>query len=201
MPGLIGQIRGFLTRKRHKVTMAFVDHYSGYSHVHFQQSTSALETLEAKRCFERFAKSYRTRIGHYHADNGIFAEKGFVDQVHDSSQTMSFCAVNAHHQNGVAKKKIRDLQEAARTMLVHAKQRWPTAITANLWPHAIRMANAVTNRAPKLKESTVSPIDVEPVVKHSHAVGQSDLSIQSQSHIELHSRERSLVHRCRDIDI
>jgi len=32
-------------------------------------------------------------------------------------------------------------------------------------------------------------------------VGQSDLSIQSQSHIEPHSRERSSAHRCRDIDI
>jgi len=33
------------------------------------------------------------------------------------------------------------------------------------------------------------------------SVGQSDLSIQSQSHIEPHSRERSSAHRCRDIDI
>jgi len=103
--------------------------------------------------------------------------EGFVDQVHDCGQTISFCAVNAHHQNGVAEKKIRDLQEAARTTLVHAKQRWPSAITANLWPCAIRMANAVANRAPKLKESTVSPtdmfaqIDVAPVAKHSHAFG------------------------------
>jgi len=75
-PGLIGQMRGFLTRKRHKVTTAFVDHHSGCSCVHFQQTTSALETLEAKRCFERFAKSHRTRIGHCHADNGVFEERG-----------------------------------------------------------------------------------------------------------------------------
>jgi len=33
------------------------------------------------------------------------------------------------------------------------------------------------------------------------SVGQSDLSIQSQSHIEPHSRERSSAHRYRDIDI
>jgi len=33
------------------------------------------------------------------------------------------------------------------------------------------------------------------------AVGQSDPSIQSQSHIEPHSRERSSSHRYRDIDI
>jgi len=32
-------------------------------------------------------------------------------------------------------------------------------------------------------------------------VGQSDLSIQSQSHIEPHSRERSSAHRCRNIDV
>jgi len=33
------------------------------------------------------------------------------------------------------------------------------------------------------------------------SVGQSDLSIQSQSHIEPHSRERSSAHRYRDIHI
>jgi hypothetical protein len=85
-------------------------------------------------------------IRHYHADNGIFAAKEFISALEaDGGQTISYCGVNAHHQNGHAEKKIRDLQDLARTMILHAQQRWPSAITANLWPYAIRMANDVSN--------------------------------------------------------
>jgi hypothetical protein len=44
-----------------------------------------------------------------------------------------------------------ELQEMARIMLVHAHRRWPAAITANLWPYAIRMANNAINMTPNLK--------------------------------------------------
>jgi hypothetical protein len=58
VPGLIGQMRGFLTRKRYTVTTVFVDHFSGLSYVALQQSTSALETIASKQAFERFAESH-----------------------------------------------------------------------------------------------------------------------------------------------
>ena len=119
-PGLIGQMAGFLTHKRFVVTTVFVDHFSGLSFVHNQTSTAAEHTVEGKKAFERYAKSHGVQVQHYHADNGIFASKQFVNEVQRKGQTISFCAVNAHHQNGVAEKKIRDLQEAART--IH----WPT---------------------------------------------------------------------------
>jgi hypothetical protein len=47
---------------------------------------------------------------------------------------------NEHHLNCKAEKKIRDLQELAHTMLLNAKQKWPNAVTSNLWPYAMRMA-------------------------------------------------------------
>jgi hypothetical protein len=48
----------------------------------------------------------------------------------------------------------------ARTMLIHAQQRWPDAITTNLWPYAIRMANDAINASPsaKLKDNP-TPIE------------------------------------------
>ncbi|CAB9521468.1 Retrotransposon protein [Seminavis robusta] len=137
-PGLIGQMRGILTRKRYSVSTVFVDHYSGFTYVHFQVSTSAEQTIMAKRAFERYAKSYGVIVKHYHADNGIFDSKAFTEEVHRCGQSITYAGVNAHHMNGKAEKKIRDLQEAARTMILHAKQRWPSAINANLWPFAIR---------------------------------------------------------------
>jgi hypothetical protein len=157
-PGLIAQRRGFLTRQRYKVTTVFVDHFSGLSFTYLQNSTTAAETVEAKHAFERYAKTLGVTIHHDHANNGIFSEVEFVKAVQANRHTISFCVVNVHHKNGKAEKKIRDLQELARTMLVHTKQRWPTAILASLWPYTIRLASDVANFAPGIKD-TVSPME------------------------------------------
>jgi hypothetical protein len=97
--------------------------------------------VEAKHAFEAFARSFGIRILHYHADNGRFADNLFLKDVETSGQTISFCGVNAHFQNGIAEKMIRDLQESTRKQLLHAKSRWPKAIELNLWPYALRLAN------------------------------------------------------------
>jgi hypothetical protein len=184
-PGLIAQMRGFLTTERYKVTTVFVDHFSGLLFVHMQRSTGAAETVEAKKAFKRHAKAHGVTVRHYHADNGIFAEMEFVRAVEATGQSISYCAVNAHHQNGKAEKKIRDLQELARTQLLHAKQRWPSAVTMALWPYAIRVANNVSNYSPGIKNG-ISPIEsftqvaVAPRVKHSHTFGSPVYVLRSQ---------------------
>jgi hypothetical protein len=73
--------------------------------------------------------------------------------VSDSHQSLTICGVNAHYQNGMAEKRIHDLQNLARTMLIHGNRRWPKAIGANLWPYALRTANDVMNSTPRLKHS------------------------------------------------
>jgi hypothetical protein len=52
-------------------------------------------------------------VKHYHADNGIFADNKFREEVRESKQTLSFCGVNAHFQNGIAERQIRELQDHA----------------------------------------------------------------------------------------
>jgi hypothetical protein len=99
----------------------FTDHFSDLSYVHLQKTITSAETLEAKDAFEAYAKSVGVTIQHYHADNGRFSDNLFLERVKDKGQTISFCGVNAHFQNGIAEKKIRDLQEAARSQLLHAK--------------------------------------------------------------------------------
>ena len=66
---------------------------------------------------------------HYHVDNSRFADNAFCDHVKASGQSLSFCGVNAHWQNGVAEKGIWDIKEKAQTMLLHAIDKWPGAIT------------------------------------------------------------------------
>jgi hypothetical protein len=165
-PGLIAQLKGILTKKRYTVATVFVDQYSGLSYVHLQTSTTAIETLEAKRAFERYAAKHGVTIKHYHADNGRFVENAFVEDVNAQRQTNSFCGVNAHFQNGIAERRIRELQDQARTMLIHANRRWPTAVNAHLWPYALRMANDLHNAAPSLShKSHQSPFELFTGVK------------------------------------
>jgi hypothetical protein len=157
-PGLIAQLKGIPTTKRYKAATVFVDHYSRLSYVHLQKTTNASETIEAKESFEKFARAHGITVSHYHADNGRFADNKFREAVALRHQTLSFCGVNAHFQNGVAERRIRELQDMARTMLIHANRRWSQAITANLWPYALRMANDAFNSTPDITRN-VTPIE------------------------------------------
>jgi len=71
-------------------------------------------------------------------------------------QVRNFCGVNAHFQNGKAEKKIRDLQDAAKTSLLHAIRKWPRVITVNLWPYTMRYTTNFNNSVPN-KGETQSP--------------------------------------------
>jgi transposase InsO family protein len=149
--GLVAQNTGMLTKARYKVATVFIDHATDYSYVAIQKSTAADETIKAKMLFERNAYDQGIKIEAYHSDNGIFKSKAWQDSCYSNGQGLTFAGVNAHHQNGKAERRIRELQDMARTMLIHAKHRWPTAITANLWPYAVRMANDVLNATPSSK--------------------------------------------------
>jgi hypothetical protein len=106
VPGMIAHVKGKPTTARYKCGTVFVDHYSDVTYVHFQKSTSATETIEAKEAFERWSESNGVKIKHYHADNGRFAENAFMNHIDKSNQTISFCGVNAHFQNGRAERRI-----------------------------------------------------------------------------------------------
>jgi hypothetical protein len=86
----------------------------------------------------------------YPADNGLFRAHKWVEACKNKGQSLTFAGVNAHHQNGMAERRITTLQEHARTMLIHANQPWPKGITANLWPDALRMADDVLNETPNM---------------------------------------------------
>ena len=121
--GLIAQLKGKLTRQRYKYATIFVDQYSDLSYVHLQRHLTSDETVQAKLAFEAYARSMGVSIRHYHADNGRFADNLFIQSIESNGQTISFCGVGAHHQNGRAEKRIRDLRESARKMILHANSR------------------------------------------------------------------------------
>lgn len=175
-PGFIAQLKGSLTKQRYRAATIFVDHYSRLSYVYLQRGLTSDETLKAKRAFEAYARSHNVQIKHYHCDNGRFSDNAFIDDVTKRGQTISYCGVNAHFQNGIAEKRIRDLQERARKMLLHAKSRWPSAIELNLWPYAVRTANHLMATLPD-KDDGSCPLErfasttVSPRLKANHTFG------------------------------
>ena len=112
-PGLIPQSAGLLLKERITAVTFFVDHFSGYVYGHLMRGTSMKQTLEAKQAYEQHASSHGVDVIHYRADNGQFSNPEFLKAVESSDQHISFCAVGAHHQNGIAEKKIGDVTALA----------------------------------------------------------------------------------------
>jgi len=152
--GFVAQLKGKLTLRRYRAATVFVDHYSRLRYIHLMQSLTSEETYAAKRAFERFAKQHGVTIQHYHADNGRFADNMFINACEQQKQQLTFCGVNAHFQNGIAERSIRDLTESARKQLLHARQRWPAAVHLALWPYALRSACYLHNNLPVLEDGT-----------------------------------------------
>ena len=101
-------------------------------------SCSGVETLRAKQEFEAWTASHGVRISHYHADNGQFAEAHFKEGLHLNAQSITFCGVNAHHQNGIVEHQNWSITESARTMLLHAERLWPAGVSPLLWPFTLK---------------------------------------------------------------
>ena len=160
-PGLIAQISGFVTTKRYKYATVYVDQASRLGYVHLQKSASVEETIQGKKTFEKYAQDHGVIVRAYHADNGIFRANKWVTDCRDKGQTLTYAGVNAHHQNGVAERRIRTLQELTRTMLIHATRKWPKTVTVHLWPYALRMANDVLNSTPSMQDKRRrSPLEI-----------------------------------------
>ncbi len=158
-PGLVACLHGgYPTKEKYVGSTVFVDQASDFSYIYHHTSLNSAQTVLAKQAFEAEAKRYGVTIKHYHADNGLFRTKPFEQDIEKKGQTLTFAGVGAHHQNGIAEKRIGDLQRRATTLLLHAQRRWPDAINTYLWPYAIRCANETRNTCPT-KTSELSPLN------------------------------------------
>ena len=118
-PGLVPRISGRHTKERICGATGFYDHHSGYSFSALQTSLDGDQTLAAKRLFESHADYCGVAIKSYQEDR--FAEKSFRDVVKFARQTIDFCAVGTHNQNGIIERHFQRLSSSARTLLLHAK--------------------------------------------------------------------------------
>jgi hypothetical protein len=152
--GFIAQLKGALTKKQYTAATVFTHHYSRLQYIHLMTHLTSQETIDAKQAFEHFAKQHGIKILHYHCNNGSFADNDFKTTYLSSNQWLTFCGVNAHFQNGIAEKAIRDLGESVRKQLLHAQHQWPAAIHLALWPYALRYMAYLHNNLPVLDDGT-----------------------------------------------
>ena len=116
---------GFLTKQHYRYTTVFIDQATRLGYVYLRKSATAEETFLAKQAFEQFAANCGiTQIKAYHADNGIFKANQWVQECQTNGQPLMFAGVKAHHQNGITERRIRELQELTRMMLIFTNRRW-----------------------------------------------------------------------------
>jgi hypothetical protein len=119
------------------------------------------------------------KVKNYHANNGQFVDNAWKEGLAQESQGITFCRVNARWQNGIAERRIRNLKEQTRMMLLHAQHHWPDAVSTSLWPYAMRTASHVFNDAPTLKEDhkdktpreLFTGMKISAEVRHHHTFG------------------------------
>jgi hypothetical protein len=95
---------GFLTNKQIWGCTIFVDHGIDYIYVQLMKDFTIIETLLAKLAFKKLCAKADCSVKHYQADSGQFSDKEFLAAYNNLNQTIEFCRVGAHHQNGIVKK-------------------------------------------------------------------------------------------------
>ena len=127
--------KGRLTRKRYRVTTVYIDHFPDLTYTYNPESTTSAETLASKHAFEVYTREKGiSKISHYHSDNRCFIDNAFFNNCTKQGQSQSCCGVNAHHQTGKVEKRIRNLGDNARMLLIHSVYKWNGVINRSLWP-------------------------------------------------------------------
>ena len=145
-PGLVPQEKGSPTRARIWGATIFVDAATDWIKVCLMQDATGEPTLEAKEAFEPVSAERGVITKGYHVDNRRYAEHIFENNCHAKMQHLTFCGIGAHHQNGIAEAKIKQLTLGSRTMLLHVQRLWPEHNSTMLWSFAlIATADCIKN--------------------------------------------------------
>ena len=103
-------------------------------------------------------KEHGITISEYTGDNGIYQSKLFKSFCDALNQKITYCGINAHHQNGITECNIQTITECTHTMLILAMTEWPDVITTELWPFALKLAIDIQNATPT--DSGLSPEEI-----------------------------------------
>jgi hypothetical protein len=126
-------------------------------HCEHQVGFSAVETIRAKKSYERLCMDNGVVVQDYLTDSGAFKANKFVSNIHETQELLCYCGTNGHHQNSVAERAIQSISNTARAMILHSSMHWKYGIDASLWPMAVTYATHIYNNTPN---NGVSPMDI-----------------------------------------
>jgi hypothetical protein len=133
-PGIIPQMADFLTSKQIWGCTTFVDHVSNYIYVHLMKDFTLTETLLAKLAFKILCARADHSVKYYQAGKGQLSDKEFLVTCNNLNQTIEFCGVGAHNQNGIVKYRNKQLTQTARVLLLHGMRMLPQTVDQMFWP-------------------------------------------------------------------
>ena len=108
---------------------------SDFLYNHHLNGVTSLDTLEGKHKYKRITNTLSVNVKSYHVDNLRYNNNKITTDCKATEQTLTFCGVGTHHQNAVAKSRVKYLYYGDRTVLLHAKLKWPEIISINVWPY------------------------------------------------------------------
>ena len=91
---------GFLTSRKFHYASFFVDDRSDYTFACHQEYTNAEETITANLAYESDLRKHGKEVMHYHAYKGTCAVAMHEEEIENKKQTLTFCTVGRHCQNG-----------------------------------------------------------------------------------------------------
>ena len=109
-------------------------------YVHLMKDLTLPETVLAKMAFKKLCARADRSVKHYHADNGWFSDTAFLPSCNNLNQTIEFCGVGTHHQNGIVENRNKQITQVARVLLLHGTRMWPHMIDQMFRPFAIKAA-------------------------------------------------------------
>ncbi len=113
----------------------------------------------SKSQFECEAAHCGVTVDHYHTDNGIFMKSQFCDALLSANQGHTISGVGSHHQNGLAERAIKTIQDMTCAMMIHLSVHWPNEYDIWLWPFAMDYTVWLYNHTP-WHSSRLAPMEL-----------------------------------------
>lgn len=140
VPGIVPTTKGLPTSMTYKFCNFWIDHSSKFLYVTMHPTKDSKELLRSKSDFESFSRQHGVNLCSFRADNGVYASASIRASCSNANQSLTYCGVGSHWQNGLAERAIGTIQATARTILLHAMAKWPGTVTEAFWPFAINHA-------------------------------------------------------------
>jgi hypothetical protein len=135
----------------YKCASLFINHSSGKIFNFSQFFTSTTETLRSVAHLELQAYDEGFKIKKYHSGDGIFSSAEFKAHCEQQNQKYNYSGVGAHHQNGVAERKIKTVARWACANMLYLATHWPQQACSQFWPQAIDYSVLVLNKLPNVE--------------------------------------------------